>query len=321
MIARIALAAAVAAPLLIAAPAFAAPSLADGVRIENAAARVIVIPEARGDVSVTTHGGDARLPQIRTRVEGGTVIVDGGLRNRIMSCGVINMNMGALFHHDRERGRPSPGQRVMIRGVGPLTLDHLPEITVHVPMSASVSADGAVWGEAGPSDALRLSASGCGDWRVGDVRGPLDVSTNGSGDVIARHAGGLHAQLSGSGDLAVGDVDRDANIAIAGSGDVLARRIGGRLQSRVNGSGDLKVARADGPIEAQIGGSGDLRIVEGRSPRVTVSVAGSGDFRFGGVAGALDATVAGSGDVYVGRVDGPVSKSVAGSGDIHIGGH
>ena len=104
MIARIALvAAAAAAPLL-----FAAPALADGVRIENAAARVTVIPEARRDVSVTTRGGDGRLPQIRTRVEGGTVVVDGGLRGRILSCGVINMNVGVLFHHDRDRGAPTP---------------------------------------------------------------------------------------------------------------------------------------------------------------------------------------------------------------------
>ena len=303
------------APLL--AMAVAAPALADGVRVHGAAARMVVIPENRRDVSVSISGGDSRLPTLRTHTEGNTVIVDGGLERRIAGCGSFGVNLG--WFHRRAGEGPSPVQRVDVRGVGPLSVERLPVITVRVPMNADVSADGAVWGEVGPTDALRLDASGCGDWRLGDVRGPLDLSTSGAGDVSARNAGGLHAHMSGSGDLAMGDVARDAEVAMSGSGDVKLGRVGGRLNARVAGSGNVGVGRIDGPVDAAIRGSGDVRVHDGASPTVAVSVAGSGNFSYGGVAGTLNAQVAGSGDVTVARVTGPVAKSVAGSGEVHVG--
>ena len=305
----------VAAPLL--AAALTGPALADGVRIRDAAARLVVIPENRRDVSVSISGGDSRLPPLRTHVEGSTVVVDGGLERRIGGCGSVGVNVG--WFHRRNGEGPSPVQRVEVRGIGPLSVERLPVITARVPMAAQVSAGGAVWGEVGPTDTLQLEASGCGDWRLADVRGALDISTAGAGDVTAHGAGGLRAHMAGSGDLGMGDVSRDAEIAMSGSGDVRLGKVGGRLNARIAGSGDVGVTRADGPIDAAIRGSGDMHIRDGASSTVAVSVAGSGDFSYGGVAGALNVQVAGSGDVSVARVTGPVAKSVSGSGDVHVG--
>ena len=54
-------------------------------------------------------------------------------------------------------------------------------------------------------------------------------------------------------------------------------------------------------------------------PTMTVSVAGSGNVVFGGVAGSLTARIAGSGDVRARQVRGQVRKTVMGSGAVRIG--
>ena len=313
MITRLALAAAAAASIFVSV-AEAAP----GVRIQHAAARVVVIPEARGDVSVSISGGDPRLPRLKTHVEGETLVVEGGLERRLAGCGQINLNVFAALHH--RAGEPAAGQRVMVRGVGVLTLDHLPTITVRTPRRTSVAAEGAVWGEIRPTERLALASSGCGDWRVANVVERLDVSIAGSGDVGAGQAGSLGASLAGSGDLAMGDVAGDAQLALASSGDVRLGRVSGALHIRSSGSGDVLTAEADGGIEAALSGSGDIVVNGGRSPNVAVQVVGSGGFTFKGEARALAAQTSGSGDVHVRRVTGPVSRSSAGSGEIVIGG-
>lgn len=294
------------------APAQAAP----GVRVEDAAARLVVIPEARRDVSVTVRQGDGRLPPLRSRTEGDAIVVDGGLRDRIESCGVINMNIFGVVRH--RTGDPSPGQRVMIRGVGMVPLDRLPVITARVPLDASVAAAGAVWGEVGATERLRLAKSGCGDFTVGDVRGDFDLASSGSGDTGAGRMGRLRASLRGSGDLKGGDVAGDADVSIAGSGDVRLGRAAG-LSVAIAGSGDVRLAEIDGPINASVAGSGDVQVDGGRAPAVSARVRGSGDVKFFGEAGSLSAQIAGSGDVRVARVNGPVAKSVHGSGEVIVG--
>lgn len=263
-----------------------------GVRIEHAAARVVVIPEARGNVSVTVQGGDARLPRPVVHTEGGVVVVDGGLEHRIGGCGGFGIVFGSGPHRDKT-------MRVMIRGVGPLTLDRLPVITARVPLDASVAAGDAVWGEVGATRSLSFANKGCGDWTVGDVKGPLTAALAGSGDLHGGSAGAVKAAISGSGDMSFRDI--------------------GGLEAAVSGSGDIRVRRVEGPFSAKIAGSGDITVDGGRAPNLAASVAGSGDVRFGGEAGAVAVRIAGSGDVRVAHASGPVSKSVVGSGDVIVG--
>ena len=307
-------AAALAAAVVASAPAaLAAPSL----QVENAAARLIVIPETRSDVSVTVSRSTMDLPLPVIRREGERMIVDGGLRGRIEGCGSINMNIfGALRHRP---GEPSPGQRVNIRGIGMVPVERLPVITARVPRDAAVAAGDAVWGEVGPTDRLRLAKAGCGDFRVAAVRGDFDLASSGSGDTAVERVGRVRAQLSGSGDLVGADVGGDADISISGSADGKFARVGGGLAVAVAGSGDLHAAEINGPLNVMVAGSGNVVVDRGRAPSMSTRVSGSGDVRFGGEAGALSVETSGSGDVHVARVTGPVAKIVHGSGEVVIG--
>ena len=263
---------------------FAGAAQADpSVKIKDAVARVVVIPEARGDVKVEFLTTNQSLP-LTVRQNGNQTTIDGGLRmNRINGC---NSVMGKLTVH--------------VRGVGNVRWEDIPQIVIRTPMDAEVGAAGAVFGSVGRSDHLELSNAGCGDWTIANVKGKLELSQAGSGDTKAGSAG-------------------SAEINIAGSGDVKTQEIGGDLEVNIAGSGGVNTASVAGAIEANIAGSGDVTILGGRARSVDVNIMGSGDVDFGGVAEKVDVSVAGSGDVRIAKAEGPVSKSVAGSGDVIIG--
>lgn len=255
------------------------------VDVRDAAARVVVIPEARGNIDVRIAPGDPRLPPLQPRPDGGQIVIDGGLRDRIANC--------------QSQGVP-PRRRVEVRGVGWVPYEQLPVITLRVPMRAKVGVSGAVWGEVGPSDTLDLAHGGCGDWTVAPVRGELNLAVTGSGDTRGRTAGGLHSAVNGSGDLQMDSVSGDVSVAIRGSGDV-------------------RIGRMDGVLSTATAGSGDVVIDGGHARSVSAHISGSGDLKFGGVADSLSAVVNGSGDVRVAHLTGPLSKVVHGSGDVTAG--
>jgi hypothetical protein len=285
-----------------------------GVSIRDAVARVQVIPEARSDVQVEVRAGRSGLPTPRVWNEGAHVIVDGGLAHRIKGCNSLNVSFLFSGHHAEREHRA----HVQVAGVGSVSTEDMPQITVRVPLDARVDAGGAVFGTVAPSRNLNLATSGCGDWRVEDVQQGFSIAQSGSGDVQAHHAGTLRAALSGSGDLSLDRVDSMANVVISGSADVRLASAGG-LETRIVGSGDVRLGTVNGPINASISGSGDINIDGGSSSDVQVAIAGSGDFRLHGQAGQVRASVAGSGDITIDRATGPVDQRKAGSGDIHIG--
>ncbi len=268
-------------------PALAAPAL----RIENAAARVVVIPEARNDVVYTIQQGRAGLPAMQIRRDGGVTVLDGGLGG---GWGPFGVHLGLSCQGSGDH------VRIRIPGRGVVALQDLPVVTARVPMNAQVAVGQAVFGEIGPSQGLDFSNAGCGDWRIADVRGPTHLSLSGSGDVRARAVGRTDVHISGSSDVYLGPVT-------------------GALEAHISGSGDVHAASVSGPLVARIAGSGDVTVDGGSSPSVEAHIAGSGDVKFRGVAGQLMASIAGSGDVDVARVTGPVTKHIAGSGDVNIG--
>ncbi|GGL07430.1 MULTISPECIES: GIN domain-containing protein [Caulobacter] len=263
---------------------FAGTAAADpSVKIKDAVARVVVVPEARGDVKVEFLTTNKSLP-LDIRKNGSDVTVDGGLRrNRINGCNTV---MGKTVIH--------------VRGVGDVKWEDIPQIVVRVPMDAEVGAAGAVFGSVGRTDHLELSNAGCGDWTVANVRGKFELNQAGSGDTKAGSAG-------------------SAEINIAGSGDVKTQEIGGDLEVNIAGSGGVTAASVTGKLEANIAGSGDVTISGGRSRSVEVSIMGSGNVDFGGEADTVDAHIAGSGDVRIAKVNGSIQKSVAGSGQVIVG--
>ena len=257
----------------------AAPS----VKIKDAVARVVVIPENRSDVKVEVLTTNGRLP-LAIRNEGDDVVVDGDLRmNKINGC---NSRNGKIW--------------VRVRGVGEVSYDNFPQIAVRVPMDAKVKAGGAVFGDIGRSNNVDLANAGCGDWTVANTKGELKIGLAGSGDVKTGSAA-------------------SAEISLAGSGDVSTQAIFGDFEANIAGSGDVSAASIAGKLEGNIAGSGNITVAGGRSRSVEVNVMGSGDVTFNGEAGAVDVSVAGSGDVRIAKVTGPVKKHVAGSGDVIIG--
>jgi hypothetical protein len=268
-----------AAALGFAGAAAAAPS----VKIKDAVARVVVIPEARSDVKVEFLTTNKSLP-LTVHQNGAETIVDGDLKmNKIGSC---NTKMGATT--------------IKVRGVGEVKWEDIPQIVVRTPLNVEVAGGGAVFGSVGRSDSLELANAGCGDWTVANVKGKLEVSQAGSGDTNVGSAG-------------------SAELNIAGSGSVKTQEIAGDLEVSIAGSGDVRAARAGGKIEVNIMGSGDVVIAGGRARSLDANVMGSGDVTFDGEVDDVELSVAGSGDIRVAKATGSVSKHVAGSGDIYIG--
>ena len=268
-----------AAALGFAGAAAAAPS----VKIKDAVARVVVIPEARSDVKVEFLTTNKSLP-LTIRQNGSETIVDGDLRmNKIHGC---NSKMGKTT--------------IKVRGVGEVKWDDIPQIVVRTPLNVDVAGMGAVFGSVGRSDSLELANAGCGDWTVANVKGKLEVSQAGSGDTNVGTAG-------------------SAEISIAGSGSVKTQEVAGDYEVSIAGSGDAGAASVGGKVEVNIAGSGDVAIAGGRARSLEVSIMGSGDVTHNGEVGDVEISVAGSGDVRVAKATGSVSKSVAGSGDVYIG--
>jgi hypothetical protein len=258
--------------------AVAAPS----VEIDNAALHVVVAPEPRSDVKVEIVRGNSRLP-LRVWSFFGRTYIDGGLGHRILNCG------GPMGQ---------PGAYVL--GVGQVPLAALPQVVIHTPLDARVTAGGAVWGEVGRSLSLELTNAGCGSWSVGDVRGNLKISDAGSG---ATRAGAAAS----------------AEISVAGSGTVAVGQVAGPVNAMDVGAGDIDLASVNGPFNVRIAGSGHVRAASGRVSLMQASIAGSGGVALNGVAGALHASIMGSGDVHVARVTGQVTKAIMGSGAVRIG--
>lgn len=284
----------------------AASAAATRVEIKDAVARVVIVPQARPDVKVSFRTTNASLP-LTVRVDGDRTIVDGDLdgplgKGLIRNCRSIN-------------GVAS----VDVTGVGKVAWEDMPQVVIQVPMDATVSAGGAVFGSVGRSASLSLSNAGCGDWTVANVRGALTIDLVGSGDVRAGSAGTASVRIAGSGDVATTGVRGKLDVNVAGSGDLVSGLVGGALTVRSMGSGDADVASVNGDVDIDVAGSGDAVIRSGRAGLMSVNIAGSGDVQFAGAAASVTARIAGSGDIRVASVSGEVTKRVVGSGAVRIG--
>jgi hypothetical protein len=264
-----------------------APAKAASLEIKNAAANVVIIPEARSDVSVEVVGGDKRLALKQTQLAG-KLVLDGGIHT--VQC----TSRVKLVINDWNL------TRLWASGVGSLDRSSLPKIIARVPLDADVSASGAVFGSIGRTHSLSLGHTGCGDWMVANVDTTLNLSQAGSGDTQIGTVGAAKVQIAGSGDVSLVSAAKGLGIEIAGSGDVAAQTV-------------------DGPLKIEVAGSGDVDIQGGVVSGLAVSIAGSGNVHFGGTAASGDLNIAGSGDISVHKVTGALSRSVMGSGEISIG--
>lgn len=106
--------------------------------------------------------------------------------------------------------------------------------------------------------------------------------------------------ISGSGDVTVTELaSPEFEASVAGSGDIIVTGTAGTVTARVAGSGtiDLTQLHASDAV-AKIAGSGDIYVCASAS--ITAKIAGSGDVQYSGHSGMspkVSTSVAGSGDV------------------------
>jgi hypothetical protein len=268
---------------LLTADRYARYERATHVQLRDIAAYVRVRPENRTDVSVAVlNEGPLHAPSFR--LAGDKLIIDGGMRRQIRSCGVEG----------------AQGFSVRTSRNGTLENEELPVIELRVPQNVILVANGAVRLRVGPAAAAQIRVDGCGDADIERVEGDASASVSGAVDLRLYEANSVTAALAGAGDITLGVARNGLTVSIAGAGDFVA-------------------ARADGPTNIAIQGAGDVLIREGRATTMSVAIAGAGDVTHNGSAERLDVAIFGGGDVRVRQVDGPVSRRVIGGGDVVIG--
>lgn len=268
-------------PLAAAVLATAGAANAASLEIHDAVARVTIIPEDRQDIAVEILRRQADLP-ITVRKAGDVTRIEGDVPTRLQTCRMVN-------------GQP----QVSARRRGPIAYDDMPILVIRTPRRVSAEAEGAIYGTVGRSLGLELVKSGCGNWTVANVDGPLTVREAGAGTLRLGSAGQTRLQLSGA-------------------SDVHAKTIRGPLDIRLSGAGKVMVDELRGPLDAVVSGVGQIRVLGGRAETMRAAVSGMGGVDFGGVAGSLRATISGFGNIWVREVTGQVVRSVSGGGRITV---
>ena len=218
--------------------AMAAPTLT----LDAPAARVVVLPEARADMALTADPRLAIHP-----VAGGGARVTG-------ASSWLEQTLPWVF-----------GYRCSAAGVSrwgrAIAIKDLPTLTARVPLDADITTRGAVFGQAGAGRTLKLSASGCGAWRLGPISSGLTVTQTGPGQVIASHVdGALRATVDGSGTIVVGQgVTSTAKLIMKGDGRIDDRGTVGMLDAEMRGSGLITVRLLAGQAKVAYDGDGNVR--------------------------------------------------------------
>jgi hypothetical protein len=190
-------------------------------RIENAAARVVVIPR-RGGVLTAAIRQAKDGPPLQLRREGAALVVDGG------QAGAGRGGIFDLFNQSRCRTDPAT----------------LPLVTVRAPADARIVSSGAIFGQVGPADSLTLTAKGCGRWAAGSVAGPLSIHVDGHTRVtVAGNA--PRAELVATGASRIEHTGEVGSLTaeVHGSSTVQVRLVNGQVDSLIDGTGDVTYGR------------------------------------------------------------------------------
>jgi len=150
-----------------------------------------------------------------------------------------------------------------------------------------------------PAETRLLGRSGSGSQRVGDLAGPVDVSS-GSGSVAIGATGGRVDASTGSGSIEAAGVKGEFH-AHTGSGSVTAHQVAGAIDVETgsggvtvsqSGPGDVRVSVGSGPVRLT-GVQGGLH-VSGASGSVEVSGTPTGPWDIETASGGITVTLPGS---------------------------
>ena len=258
------------------------PSVTE-IEIEDAAARVFIAPQLRGDsaVGVVNRGP---LPDPTVRVQGSRLTLDGELR-RIDGC--------------------SGDGSVTVAGYGRVAAEDLPVIYVRTPESLVFSGEGALTVSSAPATAARVALAGCSTGDLGPVADLLQLRLAGEASAVAGPSARARVAIAGDGDAQLGPVQRDLDVAIAGSGRVGVGAVNGPVRIAIQGDGyvDLGSGHAE-DLRVAIAGQGHVRF-NGAAEAVSAAIAGSGLIEVAAVEGQVEQRIAGTGAVRVGPVGPP----------------
>ncbi len=254
-----------------------AASAAD-VELRHTAARVVVIPENRADVSLVVAYGNSKLPKIMVHMEGDKLVADGKLDMHGINC------------HDNS---------ISVSGYGDQAIADLPVVTIRVPMDAHVSVGGGAFGEVGATKSLEFSEGGCGSWKIADIADKGEINIGGSGNVVTGAIGEAEVNIGGSGNFKATHLGKlEGNIG--GHGNITADSITGDSEINIGGSGDVNLANGNSPrMEVNVAGSGHVTF-GGEVHDLEVNIVGSGDVHVKKVTGNVSKSVMGSGRIDIG---------------------
>jgi hypothetical protein len=271
---------------------------ADRIRLRHIAARVVVTPEDRTDVSIEIDNpGGAPTPEIS--LSDGRLTVDGHLRGRVGEC---------------------TDEGADLRGYGFVSHDQMPLITIRAPRQLDLAITGAGTAEIGDTQSLELDLNGCADVTAGAVAGEANLDLNGSGDVVIGPSQAAYVDINGAGSARIEAVRGDSDVEVNGSGRVTLAHVTGSFSMESRGSGMVEVLAGEvTEADIELFGSGQVTI---GAPIQTlrVNIFGSGDVDAPVAVGDLDADIFGSGDVRVQSVTGTMRQEVRGSGEVRVGG-
>jgi hypothetical protein len=230
--------------LLAGLPASAADPPPD-LRISHAAARVVVIPEARQDVLVQVRPGRAKLGALKVRRQGRTQVVEGDV---VLSAGWRPAWLG---------GDACDKTQLKYKGQTIRAAD-LPVVTVRTPQYVNIESDGFVIGEVGPTQRLTLTSSGCGAWRAGATNGDVRITNKGAAEIVsAGGRGAVTVTLEGPGPITInGGWAAVLWASSKGAGDFTYRGEAGRVDAQLNGKGDITLGKVFGALDARAPGDG-----------------------------------------------------------------
>ena len=274
------------------------------VRIRGAAAIVKVLSEDRTDVALTIENpGQVPMPQVERR--DGVVLVDGRLTRRIdcLSDGRVKLRGYGVLSREQ---LPT----ITIRAPRHLTLSFGGAVQGEIGPAESLELSLSGCGDTtvgDVSDRLEVRNVGSGDFTAGAARS-ADIAMAGSGSAkLGAIAESLDVKIAGSGDVEAASLRGQLDVSMPGSGELVIRS--GALTSAnasIMGSGSVTVEAPIQTLDVSIMGSGDV-VVSDQVGDVDARIMGSGDVVVGGVTGSQSQSVMGSGSVIVRAPERPPS--------------
>ena len=218
------------------------------------------------------------------------------------------------------------------------SITQYPKVTIKAPANMHLlMSNSLVFGNVGDIGSGDIDIRSCGELKLGDVNGPLDLNISGSGDLVMGDAGRSDISVSGAGDLKASDL-ASADIDVSGAGDVEIGDILGHAEIGSSGAGDISIARikgglayhgsgasdfdaeyvGGGDLSIRVSGSGDVSIKGGEVNTLYVKASGASGVRYGGASVSAEARASGAADITINEPSGKLRTSDSGAGDVHV---